>query len=124
MDLANSCIFIAFLLPYIFIILAKVHAPGMNNETPRVALAHLTGWKQRAFWAHQNAFEAFPPFAAGVILAQFIHGPSFAVNVMAVVFVIARILHGVFYISNHSLLRSLAWFVGIACVVGLFIAAC
>eukprot|EP01035_Chromulina_nebulosa_P035064 gene35064-47116_t len=39
-----------------------------DNAAPRVMLAKLDGWRQRANWAQLNGFEAFPPFAAAVII--------------------------------------------------------
>ena len=38
---------------------------------------------------------------------------------LAVLFVISRVLHGVFYVGNKASLRSLVWFVGFACVMAL-----
>ena len=120
MTTAYWCVFIAFLLPYFWIVLAKVKAPGMNNLTPRLALEKLDGWKQRAYWAHQNAFEAFSPFAAAVIIAHQLQVNQAQLNMLALVFIIARISHGIFYIQNWATARSLVWFVGLISVILIF----
>ena len=41
---------------------------GYDNRAPRAGIEQLTPRQQRAYWAHLNAFEAFPPFAAAVII--------------------------------------------------------
>ena len=41
----------------------------------------------------------------------------------AIAFVIARVLHGVFYLSDKHSLRSLSWLVGMLCAVGLMVLA-
>ena len=122
MSIANWCIFIAMWLPYVFTIIAKAGAPGMNNREPRQALAKLEGWRKRANWAQMNAFEAFAPFATAVIVAQLKVGTVQAnIDNLAIAFIFCRTLHGAFYIVNWSALRSLAWFGGIACVVAIFL---
>ena len=69
---AYWCVLIAALLPYLWVFFAKAGAPKYNNRLPRAWLDKQTdNYKvQRANAAHLNAFEAFAPFAAGVVLAQ------------------------------------------------------
>jgi uncharacterized MAPEG superfamily protein len=42
---------------------------------------------------------------------------------LSVLFLICRVLHGIFYLSDLDLARSSAFSVGILCVVGLFVLA-
>src|SRR5690606_41327524 len=77
----------------------------------------------RANAAQLNAFEAFAPFAAGVVLAQLAGVAESTIALLAVIFVIARVLHGVAYLANRATLRSLIWAVGIGCVVALLVMA-
>ena len=74
MTLATAywCVLIAAVLPYVWIALAKTGAAGYNNRNPRAWVARQEGnyRVQRANAAHLNAFEAFAPFAAGVVMAQ------------------------------------------------------
>ena len=78
---------------------------------------------QRAFAAHLNAFEAFAPFAAGVLMAQAAGVAAGLVQALALAFVGFRILHGIFYLTALHWLRSLAWLGGFVCVAWLMVAA-
>ena len=59
---------LAALLPIVFAGLAKRQG-GYDNRAPRAWLAQLEGAQARAQAAQENSHEAFPPFAAAVILA-------------------------------------------------------
>ena len=74
MTCAYWCVLAAIMLPYIWVTVAK--AGGFDNAAPRDSLASLVGWRRRADWAHLNAFEAIPSFAAAVIIATQIRIPS------------------------------------------------
>lgn len=112
----------AALLPYIWVLLAKF-GPGYDNHRPREMLAALEGWRKRANWAQLNAFEAFPAFAAAVLIAHMVTGPSARADSLALGFIAFRVLHGILYILDRASLRSLAWLGGFACVTGLFLVA-
>lgn len=75
----------------------------------------------RALAAHQNSFEAFPLFAAGVLIATVTQSAGILVNALCVIFVIARILFIVFYCADKPSQRSLFWFVGLLCSLLLMI---
>ena len=49
-----------------------------------------------------NAWEAFAPFAAAVLIAHYVDANQTAVDWLAGTFVVARTLHGVFYIVDKS----------------------
>lgn len=126
MTIALWCILIAALLPIVFTAVAKYgHEAGIHklNRQPRVFQAELTGFRARAHWAHLNSIEAFPPFAAAVLVAQWVHAPQGRIDLLAVLFVVLRLIYGAFYLSDRALLRSLTWFLGLACVIGLFVVA-
>ncbi|MCA0394170.1 MAG: MAPEG family protein [Proteobacteria bacterium] len=122
---AYWCILIAALLPYVWVFVAKSGAPKYNNRLPRAWLEKQgDNYKvQRAHAAHLNAFEAFAPFAAGVVLAQLAGVDPGRIALLAVVFIAARVLHGIFYVADVALMRSLVWAVGFACVVALLVQA-
>ncbi|MGO4552198.1 MAPEG family protein [Lysobacter sp. 2RAF19] len=125
MALAYWCVLAAALLPYVWTTVAKSGGTRYDNRDPRGWVARQTDPKvHRANAAQLNAFEAFAPFAAGVVMAQLAGVPEAHVAWLAVIFVISRVLHGVVYSlgMKHSL-RSLAWFVGFACVMGLIVLA-
>ena len=117
---AYWCVLAAALLPYVWTVLAKRSARGYDNRDPRGWLARQDDPRvQRANAAQLNAFEAFAPFAAGVALADMAGVPDERIALLALVFVAARVLHGVFYVAGIAMMRSLVWFVGLACVVTL-----
>lgn len=122
MTTAFWCILVVAILPYPIVILAKSKR-GYDNRAPREQLAHAEGFRKRANWAQFNAFEAFPPFAAAIIIAHLQQVPQATTDMLALSFVAMRILHAVFYVLDKPTLRSLVWFVGFACVVALFVLA-
>ena len=124
MAIAYWCILVAALLPYGWVVIAKRTGPRYNNRDPRQCIARQEEPRvQRAYAAHLNAFEAFAPFAAGVLMAQAAGVPVGLVQGLALAFVAFRILHGVFYLTALHWLRSLAWLCGFACVVWLMVSA-
>jgi uncharacterized MAPEG superfamily protein len=124
MSIAYWCILIAAALPYVWVSFAKGSGERYNNSDPR-------GWQakqdnprgKRAYAAQLNAYEAFPPFAASVLMAQFAQVDGQRIVWLAMAFIAFRILHGIFYIADKHSLRSMVWFAGFACVVGLMISA-
>jgi len=123
-SVAYWCIVVAALLPYAWIVIAKRSGERFNNRDPRPWLARQDNpLVQRANAAHLNAFEAFAPFAAGVLMAQAAGVPASLVQTLALAFVAFRILHGVLYITALHWLRSLVWLGGLVCVVWLMVAA-
>ena len=122
---AYWCVLIAALLPYVWTTVAKSSGERYDNRDPRGWVARQANPRvQRANSAQLNAFEAFAPFAAGVVFAQLAGVPEARIAGLAVVFVVCRALHGLVYTQGmrHSL-RSMVWFVAFACVVGLFVLA-
>ncbi|KGM54394.1 hypothetical protein N799_09600 [Lysobacter arseniciresistens ZS79] len=126
MTLATAywCVLIAALLPYVWTVVAKTGGSRFDNRDPRGWIARQDNPRTvRANAAQLNAFEAFAPFAAGVVLAQLAGVEESLVALLAVAFVIARVLHGVAYLANLATLRSLIWAAGLACVVALLVLA-
>lgn len=123
MTLATAywCVLITAVLPYLWVGFAKAGAPGYNNRNPRAWLSKQDGnyRVQRANAAHLNAFEAFAPFAAGVLMAQLAGLEHATIAMLAVAFVVLRVLHGVFYLADIATARSLAWVAGYGCVLAL-----
>lgn len=119
-SLAYWCVLIAALLPYVWTVVAKSRGQRYDNREPRAWLARQDDPRvHRANAAQLNAFEAFPAFAAGVALADLADVPEPRIALLSVVFVIARMLHGVFYVAGIATARSMVWFIGIACVAAL-----
>ncbi len=124
MTIAYWCVLVAALMPVIWAGVAKGGGGARyDNARPREFLGTLSGWRARANFAQQNSYEAFPPFAAGVIIAQLCNAPQPTVNALALTFTAARLAYGLCYILDRSTLRSLVWLVGFGSVVGLFVTA-
>ncbi len=113
-------ILIAALLPYVTVGGAKSQTT-YDNAKPREYLDRLQGWRARADWAHRNHFEAFPAFAAAVIVAQMKSTPQHTIDLLAGLFIVARIAYTFLYIGGYASLRSLVWCVGLGCTVALFV---
>jgi uncharacterized MAPEG superfamily protein len=122
MTIANWCVLVAALMPYAFAGLAKSRR-DFDNARPRDWLAALDGWRQRAHWAQLNSFEAFPPFAAGVVIAQQAGASQGSVDGLALAFIALRLAYGGLYIVDRPSLRSIVWTLGVVVTVGLFVAA-
>ena len=126
MMIAYWLVLVAALLPYAFVSYAKLTTKflkGDHNKNPREYEEGLSGARKRAYWAQLNGFEAFPPFAAGVIIAIQAGVPVGRVDLLAMVFVACRVIHGILYIADLDKLRSLAWFGGLGSVIALFLSA-
>ncbi|HET8819523.1 MAG TPA: MAPEG family protein [Xanthomonadaceae bacterium] len=124
MTIAYWCILAAAFLPYVWTVIAKRSGERYDNRDPR-------GWLSRqqnpvairANAAQLNAFEAFAPFAAGVLMAQFADVDAGTVTLLSLAFVGFRILHGVAYLGGWHYLRSMAWAAGYLCVLALMVLA-
>lgn len=124
MTLAYWCVFVAAILPFMWSMSWRWPVYSFrDNLAPRRFEESLTGWRQRAHWAHLNAFENFPPFVAAVIIAQQLGAPQTTVDALAITFIAMRLAHGIFYIANIGALRSLAFAGGVASTIAIFLSA-
>ncbi len=101
-------------LPFLVVGYARARV-GYDMAAPRAMFDKLPPYAQRATWAHQNAFEAFMIFAAAALMAYVTGQNSAIVAGAAIAFVVARLLHSVFYIANVPLARSLMFGIGTLC---------
>lgn len=122
---AYWCVLIAALLPYVWVSVAKASGERYDNRDPRGWLTRQTNPRvHRANAAQLNGYEAFAPFAAGVVLAQLAGVAADRIALLALAFVVLRVLHGLVYVAGlkHTL-RSLIWFGAFACVLALLVLA-
>ncbi|MDU9396632.1 MAPEG family protein [Pseudomonas sp. zfem003] len=124
MTLAYWCLLIALFLPYLSTGVAKFtggdFGPRQNHD-PRTFLAGLTGWRKRADNAQHNAFEVTPAFAAALLAAHQIgQAPQQTLDLLAIGFVVSRVVYFACYLADWALLRSLVWFVGMALIAAFF----
>ncbi len=123
MTVAYWCVLVAGLLPYVSTLSAKIGGERFDNRNPRDWLATQSGFRRRANAAQLNGFEAFPLFAAGVVVAHLCGAGQPRIDQLAVAFVVARVAYTLSYFADMALLRSLAWSVGIGCSAALFFIA-
>lgn len=127
MSVAYWCVLVAAYLPILWTALAKFTGPGKfldaENRRPREYLEALSGWRKRAHWAQLNGFEAFPPFAAAVIIAHLQGVQQQRLDNLALAFVVLRLLHGLFYMADLGYWRSAVWFGSVGVVIAIFLQA-
>ena len=119
MTIAYWCLVVAGILPYLSAAIAK-GGTKFDNNNPRDWLAKQEGWRKRANAAQSNAFESFPLFAAGVIVAVLRHAPQGRIDALAAAFVAVRVAYLGLYLADQASLRSLAWMAGLGCTLALF----
>ena len=120
MTIAYWCVLVAAFLPYVWVSIAKASGQRYDNREPRAWQAKQDNPRSnRANAAQMNAFEAFAPFAASVLMAQAAGVEPARIAMLAIAFVLLRVLHGVFYLADIATARSLAWVAGYGCVLAL-----
>ncbi|MBU3845687.1 MAG: MAPEG family protein [Candidatus Acinetobacter avistercoris] len=119
-------ILIACLMPYGFTILAKMTG-GFNlkdNQNPREFLAKTSGLAARANAVQQNSFESLPLFIAAILMAEYMVINQGLTMLLGIAYLVLRLIYGICYLCNLSTLRSIIWFLSMACpVLLLFIVA-
>ena len=103
---------LSVLLPYLArvpVIKALVRMGGYDNHLPRVQQAKLEGIGARANAAHYNSFEALQVYLAAFAASVAANLLDPTQQVLALVFVTARVLFVVFYLMDKAWLRSSVW---------------
>jgi uncharacterized MAPEG superfamily protein len=124
LTIAYWCVLVAIILPIIWIGFAKAGTRNYiheHNSAPRELLNTLTGFRKRAVWAQQNAFEALPGFIAGSIIAHLMEASQFELDITALIFIIARLAHGIFYLIDWAFCRSVVWVIGFGATINMFL---
>lgn len=109
-------------LPYLVVATGRVKV-GYDLSAPRRMLDRLPGWAQRATWAHQNALESFPIFAAAVFAAMLARVPEAQATLPLGLYLGARTLYPLFYILDWPLPRAAMFASGSAAIALLFVDA-
>jgi len=121
MTVAEYCIFGAVALYLLSIVPIKwLGFRQYDNSKPRDGAFYQDAIRARALGAHQNGIEAFPFFAAAVLLAEFREAPQNLINELAVLFLIVRIAYVLTYVGNRPSLRSILWSVGFLINIAIF----
>jgi uncharacterized MAPEG superfamily protein len=117
MTIAIWCILIAQIVPYVAFSFVK----GIDPEQPRFQVGGLIGQSVRAYGAHLNGLETFPWFAAAVIVAHMVGGPSRIVDILAVIYILVRIGHLAAYLAGRQPLRTAAFTVAQFVALAIFV---
>jgi uncharacterized MAPEG superfamily protein len=121
MTIADLCLLAAVVLTILSISPAKLSGGrAYDNANPRDPGFYTPGLRARSQGAHLNGYEAFPFFAASVILAEMRGVTQGSVDALAVAFIVVRIVYVLLYLGNRPTLRSLVWSVGFACNLAIF----
>ena len=121
MTVAEWCVFAVVALYLLTIVSVKwFGGRGYDNALPRDPAFYQDAIRARALGAHQNGIEAFPFFAAAVLLAEFRAAPQNRVNELAVLFLIVRIAYVLTYVGNRPRLRSILWNLGFTINIVIF----
>ncbi len=112
-------ILIACLLPYAFTIIAKVAGgfKAKDNQNPREFMAKTSGLAARANAAQQNSFESLPLFIASILMAEYMVVPQSITMMLGSAYLVLRVIYGLCYLANLSTLRSVIWFLSMACPI-------
>lgn len=121
------CLLIATFLPFVWVFAGHAFRQRqfghIDNHHPRLQQTQLTGIGARALAAQQNAWEALAMFTPAVLVAHLNGVTAGQASLAAILFISARVLHGVFYLADIDWLRSLIWIVGAGAVIWLFVLA-
>ena len=96
-------------------------ADGYNNKNPREQQERLEGWGKRALAAHKNALEGFPPFAVALLVAVFGEGDLFKIHLLAILYLLCRVMYTWTYVLDKDMIRSTFWCIGAIATLGLMI---
>jgi uncharacterized MAPEG superfamily protein len=121
MTIADLCLLAAVVLTIVSIMPAKLDGRReYDNANPRDPRFYTAGLRARSQGAHQNGFEVFPFFAASVILAEMRLVPQGTVNMLAVAFIVVRIVYVLLYLGDRPTWRSVVWSIGLLCNLAIF----
>jgi uncharacterized MAPEG superfamily protein len=126
MTIAIICVILAGFLPIVAAGIAKFgpleqNAPdAFDNNNPRQWLARQTGLRARANAAQANSFESLPFFYVAVALAISLDAPKANLDLLAIVYLLARIAYIVCYIFDWPNSRTFVWLIGLIAIMAIF----
>lgn len=116
MTIAIFCILLAALLPLACAGLAKSRGfkvshrdGGYDNRSPRDWIAKQEGFSRWANAAQENSWEAFPFFAAAVIVSHMLGVTGALPDALAVAFIVLRSVYVLCYVTARQKWRSRVW---------------
>ena len=120
MNIPLLSLVVAGLLPICSTAVAKWGFSQFDNHNPREWLSRQTGFRARANAAQHNAFEAFPFFAAAVVLGLVLQLDAAVLDRYCLIFVAARVLYLIAYLADIATFRTLCWVLGYASCIAIY----
>jgi uncharacterized MAPEG superfamily protein len=124
-DISIWCVIATFVLMYVPrlpVLKDTLRQEGhIDLGHPRIQQARLEGLGARAQAAHLNTVEAFAPFAAAVWVAHHYGVDAGWRDLLAVAFVISRVLFILAYLADLNPWRTVIWCVGHLFIALLFL---
>ena len=113
LTLAYWCVLAAAVLPYISAYIAKAGAFDLkDNKAPREWGARQAGWRARAYSSQANGFEGLPLFIGAVVIAHQLGAAQATLDILALAYVVLRVIYIGVYIWGIGALRSAVWTLG------------
>lgn len=122
MPIAFWCVFAAGLLPVLVVFIAKAD-PDLDVANPRDVHIRQTGLRKRAYGAHLNGLEAFPLFAAAVVVAASQGAPAFWLDGLALGWLAVRLAYTAAYLADLHRIRPSLWALSVLLSVAIFLLA-
>ena len=120
MVISYASVMVAGLMPMVCAGIAKFGAKSYNNHDPRAWLAQQTGFRARANAAQANTFESIPFFFIAIAIAAIAQAPQDRIDLLAVIYVLARIAFIVCYVADLPKLRTAVWTIALAAIIAIF----
>ena len=123
LSIAYWCVLVAALLPYAAVYVGKAGGFALrDNAAPREWAARQGGWRARAVSAQNNSFEGLPFFIGAVIIAHQLGAAQRTLDLLALAYVLLRIVYIALYVGNIPFARSTVWALGLLVNIGILFA--
>jgi uncharacterized MAPEG superfamily protein len=115
-----------FLVAWLPLSMAKTKAWGMDyvfSNRDEKGLPPLPAWGESAGRAYENLKSNLPAFATAVLVLSVLGRSDTGTQNAAVLYVVARLAHFLFYTAGYVMPRILAWTTGLLANLYLFVRA-
>ena len=118
--IAFWCLLAGGLLPVLVVFVAKADR-RLDIRNPRDVHAIQSGVRKRAYGAHLNGHEAFPLFAAAVVIATIRGVPQDGLDMWALTWVFLRIGYTGAYLADLAKVRPVLWALSVLTATAIFV---
>ena len=123
MTMAFTCVAVAFGLIVVtraMLLFEQRKLGEIDNQRPRKQWRQLKDRGARVLETHVDAVEAFAPFAAAVLIAHASGAVPKRVDMLAIAWTLAKVVHPAAHVAEADYLRAGLGFMSWLCVAGLF----